>query len=221
MELFKQMAGAVIAGDAEQCAALARRAISEKVDPVEAIQKGFSKGMDTVGSNFESGEMFLPEMMQAAEAMNAGVNVLKPAIESKGGSALSASGRVVLATIQGDMHDIGKNIVKLVLSTSGFAIADLGKDVKVDTIIDKAEENRADVVGVSALMTTTMGYMPELIQELKELGIKEKFAVMVGGAPVTEEWARQIGADGYAKDAVGAVRVARDLAKKQREGRAP
>lgn len=214
MEMFKQMAEAVIAGDAELCASLAERAIQEKVDPVEAIQNGFSKGMDTVGAEFESGRMFLPEMMQAAEAMNAGVAVLRPAIESRGDKALTASGRVVLATIQGDMHDIGKNIVKLLLSTSGFEIVDLGKDVKVDAIIDKAEEQRADVVGVSALMTTTMGYMPELIQEMEELDIKEQYAVMVGGAPVTEEWAKQIGADGYSKDAVGAVRVARGLAKR-------
>jgi 5-methyltetrahydrofolate--homocysteine methyltransferase len=112
------------------------------------------------------------------------------------------------------MHDIGKNIVKLLLSTSGFDIVDLGKDVKVAVIIDRAEEVRARVIGVSALMTTTMGYMPDLIQELEELGIKTEFPVMVGGAPVTEEWAKEIGADGYAKDAVGAIRVAKGLAEK-------
>ena len=213
MDIFQEMAEAVIAGDAERCTALAKRAIAEKLDPLEAIQSGFSKGMDTVGANFECGQMFLPEMMQAAEAMNAGVEVLKPAIESKGGAS-SASGKVVLATIQGDMHDIGKNIVKLMLSTSGFEIVDLGKDVRVDAIIEKAEKTQADVIGVSALMTTTMGYMPELIQELQELGIKGEFPVMVGGAPVTEEWAKDIGADGYSKDAIGAVRVPRDLVKK-------
>jgi dimethylamine corrinoid protein len=214
MDMFKQMAEAVIAGDAQLCVSLAERVVAEKIDPVGAIQKGFSAGMDTVGADFESGRMFLPEMMQAAEAMNAGVAVLKPAIEAGGDEALSASGRVVLATIQGDMHDIGKNIVKLLLSTSGFEIVDLGKDVRVDTIIDKAEGENADIVGVSALMTTTMGYMPELIEEMKELGIRDQFAVMVGGAPVTEEWADGIGADGYSKDAVGAVRVARDLVRK-------
>jgi corrinoid protein of di/trimethylamine methyltransferase len=214
MDMFKQMAEAVIAGDAQLCVSLAERVVAEKIDPVGAIQKGFSAGMDTVGADFESGRMFLPEMMQAAEAMNAGVAVLKPAIEARGDEALSASGRVVLATIQGDMHDIGKNIVKLLLSTSGFEIVDLGKDVRVDTIIDKAEGENADIVGVSALMTTTMGYMPELIEEMKELGIRDQFAVMVGGAPVTEEWADGIGADGYSKDAVGAVRVARDLVRK-------
>ena len=211
---MEQMAEAVIAGDAELCASLAKRAITEKVDPVVAIQKGFSSGMNSVGENFESGKMFLPEMMQAAEAMNAGVAVLKPVIETRGSDVLAASGRVALATIQGDMHDIGKNIVKLVLSTSGFEITDLGKDVKIESIIEKAEEFRADVIGVSALMTTTMGYMPELIAELNDMGLRDRFSVMVGGAPVTEEWAEEIGADGYSKDAVGAARIARGLAKK-------
>lgn len=214
MDSLKQMAEAVIAGDVEQCVSLAEKAIQDNLDPVEAIQQGFSKGMDTVGRKFESGEMFLPEMMQAAEAMNAGVAVLKPAIETSGSGSLPEFGKVVLATIQGDMHDIGKNIVKLLLSTSGFEIIDLGKDVKVAVIIDRAEEVQAKVIGVSALMTTTMGYMPDLIQELQELGIKAEFPVMVGGAPVTEEWAKEIGADGYAKDAVGAVRAAKGLAEK-------
>jgi corrinoid protein of di/trimethylamine methyltransferase len=214
MDNYKQMAEAVIAGDAEQCVTLAKQALREKLDPVEAIQEGFSQGMDTVGRKFESGEMFLPEMMQAAEAMNAGVAVLKPAIESSGSGKLQDFGKLVLATIQGDMHDIGKNIVKLLLATSGFDIVDLGKDVKVADIIDRAEEVRAEGIGVSALMTTTMGYMPDLIEELRELGIKEEYPVMVGGAPVTEEWAKEIGADGYAKDAVGAVRIAKELAKK-------
>jgi len=214
MDILKQMAEAVIAGDAEHCVSLAKQAMENNLDPVEVIQQGFSKGMDTVGGKFESGELFLPEMMQAAEAMKGGVAVLKPAIESTGSGSLTEFGKAVLATIQGDMHDIGKNIVKLLLSTSGFEIIDLGKDVKVAVIIDKAEEIHADVIGVSALMTTTMGYMPELIQELQELGIKEELPVMVGGAPVTEEWAKEIGADGYAKDAVGAVRTAKGLAKK-------
>jgi corrinoid protein of di/trimethylamine methyltransferase len=214
MDNLKKMAEAVIAGDAEKCVTLAKRAIEDKLDPVEAIQQGFSKGMDTVGRKFETGEMFLPEMMQAAEAMNAAVAVLKPAIEASGSGDLQDFGKVLLATIQGDMHDIGKNIVKLLLGTSGFEIVDLGKDVKVGLIIDKAEEVRAEVLGVSALMTTTMGYMPDLIQELQELGIKAEFPVMVGGAPVTEEWAKQIGADGYARDAVGAVRIAKELAAK-------
>lgn len=214
MDSLKQMAEAVIAGDAELCETLAKQAIQEKLDPVEAIQQGFSKGMDTVGRKFETGEMFLPEMMQAAEAMNAAVAVLKPIIESSGSGDLQDFGRVVLATIQGDMHDIGKNIVKLLMGTSGFDIVDLGKDVKVGAIIDRAEEVKAMAIGVSALMTATMGYMPDLIEELQELGIKTEYPVIVGGAPVTEEWANEIGADGYAKDAVGAVRIAKELLMK-------
>jgi 5-methyltetrahydrofolate--homocysteine methyltransferase len=120
---------------------------------------------------------------------------------------------VLLATIQGDMHDIGKNIVKILIATAGFDVVDLGKDVRVSDIAERAEEQEAEVIGVSALMTTTMGYMPEVIEELEELGIRDRVIYLVGGAPVTEEWAREIGSDGYAGDAAEAVRVVRQLVK--------
>ncbi len=170
--------------------------------------------METVGCNFESGKIFLPEMMESAEAMNAGVEVFKTFIAEKGTGALHNIGKILLATIQGDMHDIGKNIVKLLISGSAFEVIDLGKDVKISKIIDEAEEKEVNIIGLSALMTTTMGYMPEIIEELSELGLRKEFKVMVGGAPVTEEWAKEIGADGYAKEAVGAVRVAKELLRK-------
>lgn len=211
MTILEKMAEAVIGGRQEECENLATTVLKEGIDPVEAIQKGFAKGMETVGINFESGKFYLPEMMLAAQAMNAGVKVLESSIASKGSQTLEKTGRVVLATIQGDMHDIGKNIVRLLMSTSGFDVIDLGKDVKVTRIIEEAEEKRADIIGVSALMTTTMAYMPELIDALCEMDIRDRFKVMVGGAPVTPEWANEIGSDGYGKDAVGAVRVAREL----------
>ena len=215
MEVLRQMAEAVIAGEVEKCVQLAEESQAQGIDPAKAIQEGFSVGMQTVGVEFESGRMFLPEMMQAADAMNAGVAVLKSHIVVNQNQGLEGGGTVLLATIQGDMHDIGKNIVKLLMTTSGFEVVDLGKDVKVSAIVEQAEEKKAEVIGVSALMTTTMAYMPEVLEELEELGIRDRFIVMVGGAPVTEEWAREIGSDGYAKEAVGAVRVAKELLAKK------
>lgn len=211
MTILEKMADAVIRGNEEECAELANAALKQGIEPVKAIQEGFAKGMDTVGINFECGKFYLPEMMLAARAMNAGVRVLEPVMASKGSQGAQKRGKIVLATIQGDMHDIGKNIVKLLISTSGFDVIDLGKDVKVSRIIEEAQDKEADIIGVSALMTTTMGYMPELIEELYEMDMRQGLKVMVGGAPVTPEWAKEIGSDGYAKDAVGAVRVAREL----------
>jgi corrinoid protein of di/trimethylamine methyltransferase len=211
MTIFEDMADAVIRGDEADCIELANRVLNENIDPVEAIQKGFSKGMETVGKKFESGEFYLPQMLLAAKAMDAGVAILEPSIASRDSQEKLKSGTIVLATIQGDQHDIGKNIVKLLLSTSGFYVIDLGKDVKVIRIIEAAQEKKADIIGVSALMTTTMGYMPELIIELTEMNIRQSYKVMVGGAPVTSDWAEEIGFDGYGEDAVAAVRLAREL----------
>jgi len=210
MTIFEKMAEAVVKGDAKKCERLSNEVIKEDVEPVEAIQKGFAKGMETVGNYFESGKFYLPEMMLAAEAMKAGVKVLEPVIASKG-SPVQSKGKVLLATIQGDVHEIGKNIVRLIMSTSGFDVIDLGRDVKVSKIIEEAQKAKVDIIGVSALMTTTMSYMRVLIEELSDLGIRDNFKMMVGGAPVTEEWAKEIGADGYSKDAMVAVKVARNL----------
>jgi 5-methyltetrahydrofolate--homocysteine methyltransferase len=213
MGILEEMADAVINRDKEACAKLADKAIKEDLDPIEAIQEGFAKGMEVVGNNFECGKIYLPEMMSSAQAMNLGVKVLEPALATKSPEAVKKEGKIILATVQGDMHDIGKNIVKLIMSTAGFEIIDLGRNVKVERIIDEAQDKKADIIALSALMTTTMGYMPVLIEELTEMGFKQDFKVMVGGAPVTEKWVKQIGADGYARDAVGAVKVAKELVK--------
>ena len=210
MTILKQLEDAVISGDFKACTELAKQVIAENIDPLEAIEGGLNKGMTVIGINFQSGQAFLPEMILAAKAMNAAVDILEPAIASKG-KKVEKSGKILLATIHGDMHDIGKNIVKLMFSTSGFEIVDLGKDVRVATIIDEAEKQQADIIAVSALMTTTMGYMRVLMEELDFAGLGDKYKVMVGGAPVTEEWAKEIKADGYAKDAVGAVKKAGEL----------
>jgi 5-methyltetrahydrofolate--homocysteine methyltransferase len=213
MGILQEMADAVINRDKEACAKLADKAIKEDLDPIEAIQEGFAKGMEVVGNNFECGKIYLPEMMSSAQAMNLGVKVLEPALATKSPEAVKKEGKIILATVQGDMHDIGKNIVKLIMSTAGFEIIDLGRNVKVERIIDEAQDKKADIIALSALMTTTMGYMPVLIEELTEMGFKQDFKVMVGGAPVTEKWVKQIGADGYARDAIGAVKVAKELVK--------
>jgi trimethylamine corrinoid protein len=207
---FNEMRDAVVRGDREESVALARRALEEGVDPMAAIREGFAPGMEVVGKGFEDGSLFLPDMMLAAEAMKAAIGVLEEAMPPEK-AAENRAGKVVLATVQGDVHDIGKNIVRILLSTGGFEVVDLGRDVRVSTIVERAEDEKADIIGVSALMTTTMMYMKELIEELSEAGLRDDVKVMVGGAPVTPEWAREIGADAYAKDAFAAIQAARDL----------
>jgi corrinoid protein of di/trimethylamine methyltransferase len=215
MSIFEEMADAVIRRSKEECVALARQALEKGIEPIDAIQEGYAKGMEVVGNDFESGTIYLPEMMESAEAMNAAVEVFKPAMLAKGAGEATSLGKILLATIQGDMHDIGKNIVRLLMTGSGFEVIDLGKDVPVARIIEEAEAKQVDIIGLSALMTTTMGHMPALIQELDEMGIRKSFKIMVGGAPVTEEFATRIGCDGYAENAVGAVRIAKELTDRQ------
>jgi corrinoid protein of di/trimethylamine methyltransferase len=207
---FEQMKEAVIRGDAAACVALAQEVVATGGDPLQAIREGFAPGMVVIGKGFEDGDLFLPDMMLAARAMQAGIDVLEQAMTAAQ-AAETRAGKAILATIQGDVHDIGKNILRIMMSTSGFDVVDLGRDVKVATIIAEAERWRADVICVSALMTTTMMYMKELVDELEEIGVRQDYKVMVGGAPVTEAWAHEIGADGYAKDAFLAVQVAKDL----------
>jgi len=207
---FEQMKDAVVRGDREASVELAKKAVESGVDPMQAIREGFAQGMEVVGRGFEDGSLFLPDMMLSAEAMKAAIAVLEPAMSAEQ-AAESRAGKVVLATVQGDVHDIGKNIVRILMSTGGFEVVDLGRDVSVSTIIDRAEDVKADIIGLSALMTTTMMYMKEVIEELVEAGIRDDFKVMVGGAPVTVDWAEEIGADGYAKDAFAAIQVAKDL----------
>jgi len=194
--IFEQMELAIIDGDEELCASLAQRTIDEGIDPSEAIEKGFAKGMRVLGDRFESGECFLPELLTAEDAMNAAMEILQPKIEESQAQK-EKRGKVVIGTIQGDVHDIGKNIVKLFMSVAGFEVIDVGRDVPVRTFIKTAQKENADIIAASALMTTTMVYMPELIKQLKELGIREQFKVMVGGAPVIKSWAQEVGADGY------------------------
>jgi len=209
-ELFQAMAQSVIDGDPDVAADLARRAVEQGIDPLEAINKGFVPGVDYVGEQYSKGEMFLPDLVLAGEAMKAAIAVLEPEITRKGGQRQTL-GTVVIGTVEGDIHDIGKTLVATMLSVGGFRVYDLGVDVPVPTFVEKAREVNADIVGMSALLTTTMVRQRDVIEALEDAGLRSRVKVMVGGAPVTRSWAQEIGADGYSEDAIGAVAVARQL----------
>jgi corrinoid protein of di/trimethylamine methyltransferase len=209
-ELFQAMAQSVIEGEDEEAAALARQVIEQGLDPLEAINKGFVAGLDEVGEEYGCGEMFLPDLVLAAEAMKAAMAVLEPELARRGASR-QILGTVVIGTVEGDIHDIGKTLVATMLSASGFKVYDLGVDVPLPTFVEKAGEVEADLIGLSALLTTTMVKQKLLIESLEEAGLRSRIKVMVGGAPVTRSWADEIGADGYSEDAIGAVGVARKL----------
>jgi corrinoid protein of di/trimethylamine methyltransferase len=204
------MAQSIIDGDADAATALAKQAVESGLDPLEAISKGFVVGVNTVGDAFARGDAFLPELVMAGEAMKAAVAALEPEM-AKRGTARQILGKVVLATVEGDIHEIGKTLVGTMLSASGFEVHDLGVDVPAAKILAKAKEVGADIVGLSALLTTTMVKQKEVIEEMDKLGLRNKIKVMVGGAPVTRDWVQKIEADGYSEDAIGAVAIAKQL----------
>jgi corrinoid protein of di/trimethylamine methyltransferase len=209
-ELFKEMAQSITDGDDIKAAELAQKSIDLGIDPLEAINNGFVNGVNFVGDQFSCGNMFLPELVMAGEAMKAAVAVLEPEL-AKRGSERKMLGKVVLCTVEGDIHEIGKTLVGTMLSATGFQVYDMGVDVPVMKVVEKAREVGADIVAMSALLTTTMVHQRDVIEALEDVGIRSKVKVMVGGAPVTQDWVKQIGADGYSEDAIGAARVAKQL----------
>jgi corrinoid protein of di/trimethylamine methyltransferase len=209
-ELFEQMAQAVIDGDDDEAAALAEQVLDQGVDPLEAINRGFTPGMDVVGELYSTGEYFLPDLILGGEAMKAALAVLEPAL-SAAGQEREVLGRVVLGTVKGDIHEIGKSLVGSMMSANGFEVYDVGIDIEAEEFVDKAREHRADIVALSALLTTTMLHQRDVIEHLAEAGLRDQVKVMVGGSPVTQGWADQIGADGFAEDAAGSVVVAKRL----------
>jgi len=209
-ELFKQMAQAVIDGDEESAADLAQQALDKGIDPLEAINQGFTPGMDVVGELYSSGEYFLPDLILGGEAMKAALGVLEPALQAAG-QERKVLGTVVLGTVKGDIHEIGKALVGSMLSANGFLVHDVGIDVEADEFVAQAREHNADIVALSALLTTTMLHQREVIEHLSEAGLRERVKVMVGGSPVTQAWADDIGADGFAEDAANAAVVAMSL----------
>jgi trimethylamine corrinoid protein len=204
------MAQSIIDGDSEISAKLAQQAVIQGIDPLEAISQGFVVGVNQVGEAFAKGDAFLPELVMAGEAMKAAVAVLEPELARRG-TERKVLGKVILCTVEGDIHEIGKTLVGTMLSSAGFKVFDLGVDVPVMKVVEKAREVGADIVAMSALLTTTMVHQKDVIEALEDIGIRSKIKVLVGGAPVTKEWVKQIGADGYSEDAIGAINVARQV----------
>jgi corrinoid protein of di/trimethylamine methyltransferase len=209
-QLYDQMMKSIIDGDSDLAVQLANQAIQQSIDPLDAITHGFARGINHIGQEFASGNAFLPELVMSGEAMKAAVAVLEPELMRRG-TQREVLGKVVLATVQGDIHEIGKTLVGTMLSAAGFQVYDLGVDASSDKIIGKALEVNADIIAMSALLTTTMVKQREVIDELQKEGLRDRFKVIVGGAPVTRDWVKRIEADGYSEDAIGAVNLAKQL----------
>ncbi len=209
-ELFAGMAKAIIEGSKAEAEDLAREAIKAKIDLTEVIENGYVPGIQKVGDLWEKGDYFLPELITSAECMKAAMAVLQPELD-KAKIKTKSKGKVVIGTVEGDIHDIGKNLVASMLSANGFEVFDLGADVKLEKFIQKAEETEADFICLSALLTTTMLGQKKAIEMLKQKNLFGKFKVLVGGAPASLQWAEDIGADGYAENAMRAVKVAKRL----------
>jgi 5-methyltetrahydrofolate--homocysteine methyltransferase len=213
-ELIDQITQAVIDGETGTAISATRTALEAALDPLRILNDGLMVGADEVGKRFESGDFFLPELMLAGRALKAAMEVLKPSLVGKNlPSSNQGNGNIIIATIQTDIHDIGKNIVASMLTAAGYAVIDLGVDVPLKSIVDKAEELGARVIAISALLTTSMPYMKDLIGLLIGRGLRQKYIVLVGGASVTEAWASDIGADGTARNAAQAVTLVRSLLK--------
>ncbi len=209
-QLFEKLAAAVVDGAEEEAIALAKTSVADHIDPLEAIEKGLSRGMEIIGRRFECGDAYLPELLMAAAGFNAAMTVLKPEIEAQKKQIVKL-GKVLIGTVKGDVHSIGKDIVTSVLDTGGFEVVDIGVDNPSLKIIQEAERSQADVIALSSMMTTTMPAQREVIERLKEMGLREKYFVIIGGGPVNQEWADRIGADGYGKSAIDAVALVKSL----------
>lgn len=207
-QYFKDLSDSVVEMDEEKAVSVSKAIIDKGIDAYEAIDNGLSDGMERAGRLFEEEEYFIPELLMCSDAMYAGVDVLKPHIKTSGGGKKE---RIVLGVIEGDTHDIGKNLVKIMLDTSGFEVIDLGRDVPPVEFLEKAKASEAKLIGLSTLMTTTMSGIEEVIRLLIEDNVRDHFKVIVGGGPISQGFADKIGADGYAVNAAEAVKLARKL----------
>lgn len=203
---LKQLYEAVVNGDAKASAAITQQALSEGVDPLELVNKHMVPAMDEVGRRFESNEYFVPELLISARAMKASLDLIRPLLIARGDQPM---GRVAIGTVKGDLHDIGKNLVASLLEGGGFEVIDLGVNVTPEMFIKAVREKNANIVAMSALLTTTMPSMKTTIDALKQAGIRGQVKVLIGGAPITQKYAEEIGADGYSENAVGAVALAK------------
>ncbi len=205
-ELLKEMSQAVIDGNKEKCEELTRKLLEGGLSPKEILDHGLVPGMDVVGVRFRDNIIFVPEVLISARAMKASLAILEPLLTQ---AKIKEAGIVVIGTVKGDIHDIGKNIVAMMLKGAGFKVIDLGIDTRVEKFLDAIKREKADIVGMSALLTTTMGYMKVVIDKIKEEGLSVK--TMVGGAPISQSFAEKVGADRYAKNATEAVERAKEL----------
>ena len=210
MTILTEIAESLQRGEDDRVGALVRQALDEQVPPLDVLNQGLIAGMNVVGDQFRQREIFLPDVLLAARAMYAGLDLLKPRLARDG---VPTAGRVVIGSVHGDLHDIGKNLVGIMLKGAGFEIVDLGNDVPAERFVDAAVEHGASVIGLSALLTTTMPVMKDVVSLLRARGLDGKIKVIVGGAPVSEAFAKEIGADGYGYDAANAVERVRGLVK--------
>ena len=208
---LEQITEQLIKGKANDVRALVQKAIDEKVKPADILNKGLLAGMSIVGERFKKNEVYVPEVLIAARAMKAGTEILKPLLVAAG---VKPVGTVVLGTVKGDLHDIGKNLVGMMLEGAGLRVVDAGINVEPETMLKLARENNATIIGASALLTTTMTNMKTIVEAVKAAGLSGKIKVMIGGAPVTQAFCDEIGADGYAPDAASAADLAKALLKK-------
>ena len=207
-EILNDLADAVVTMDENRAVELAKEALQANIDAYEAITTGLSKGMEVVGQKYENGEYFIPELLVCSDAMYAGIDVLKPHIKA---DSIKTVGRIVIGVVEGDTHDIGKNLLKIMLESSGFEVHDLGRDVPLKRFIDESERLEAQIICMSTLMTTTMVGMERVIDMLRGAGLRKRYKVMVGGGPISQSFADKIGADGYALHAASAVKKAKEL----------
>lgn len=208
-EIFDKLAQAVLEGEPEDAEKWAKEALAQGIDPLACINNGLTVGIQKVGELFAEGEYFLPELVIGGEVMKAGLAVLEPALAA--GEGRKVLGTVILGTVKGDLHEIGKTLVGTMLTANGFQVVDLGVDCAPSDFVAAAQAHNAALVGASALLTTTMSAQKDLVQAITDAGLKGKVKVMVGGAPITQDWADEIGADGYAEDAISAVALAKSL----------
>ncbi|MHA1611600.1 MAG: cobalamin B12-binding domain-containing protein [Promethearchaeota archaeon] len=212
-KFYEEIAATIVNQDEDSAMLLAQQAIDQHLDLLDVIEKGFGGGINEVGRLYDEGEYFLPDLMYGADIMQNAMKILIPHLES--GQKKETLGKVLLATIEGDIHSIGKNIVGVMLRANNFEIIDLGADVEIEKIVEAAQKEKVDIIGLSALLTTTMHGQKTVVEKLKALGVREQFKIMLGGAPVTADWTKRCGADGYAGSAIEAVDLAKNLLGKE------
>lgn len=209
-QILTQIMSAIVEGEEELAEKYVQEAIDHQLEPLDILHNGLTKGIEIVGQKFADGYYFLPDMLLGAQAMEKGIKILEPLLVEQD---RETAGKVIMGTVQGDLHEIGKNIVIMMLKAAGFEVIDLGVDVPADRFIEAVKDNKPDVVGISALLTTTVARQQEIIELLEEEGLRKKVKVIVGGAPINQNWADEIGADGYAEEATGAVDLVKKLVK--------